>query len=72
MNWRKVALIGTGLLIGVILLFDLVMLLIGGTGATVSVAIYTFSKSYPLVPFLTGMIAGHLFFPMDGNRYNGE
>ena len=45
---------------------DTLILLILGPEKTFSVAIYHLSKSYPIIPFITGVIMGHLFWPVAG------
>ena len=56
--------IGAGLLIAValVLAYDVFALLKWGAGSTVSVAVWNFSKLYPIIPFAGGMLASHFWF----------
>lgn len=42
-----------------------------GFDATISLVVFTTAKEWPLLPFLTGLICGHFFFPVQGVK-NGE
>lgn len=43
-------------------IFDVVMVFSGHRGCTVSDYIHRWSSEFPLLPFLAGMLAGHLWF----------
>ena len=53
-----------GFLVFAIFVYDLVILLTKGSEATISAWIWQMSKTWPIIPFLFGLIAGHLFFPV--------
>lgn len=48
--------------VAVILLWDLYAQVVGGSGATVSQAIWHFASDVPFVTFLVGFVCGHLFW----------
>lgn len=47
-----------------VLAYDLYAYLKGGQAATVSWVIWTASKDTPVIPFLSGVLCGHLFWRM--------
>ena len=51
--------------IGVILLYDLYALAFLGWDDTISVSTLQLSKKFPVVPFLAGLVCGHLFWPQE-------
>ncbi len=60
MNMTTWIFIALAQLVGAI---DLCLLATRGPEATFSAAILAGSRAYPIVPFLAGVLAGHLFFP---------
>jgi hypothetical protein len=71
-TWKqKVTLIGCGVIVGLIILFDVVMLILGGDSATVSAVIYNTAKEYPVIPFAVGFAMSHLFWAQD-EKTRGE
>jgi hypothetical protein len=70
-NWRKVTLIGIGVFTLGIILFDVVMLMIGGDSATVSAVVYNGAREYPVISFALGFLMGHLAWPQT-ERTRGE
>lgn len=52
-------------LLASILAYDVVAVLIGGTKWTISFNIYAASKQYPIIPFVAGVVAGHLFWSIN-------
>jgi hypothetical protein len=50
--------------IAVVLIYDAYVLVRHGSDATVSCVILKSSLQYPLIPFLAGMLCGHLFAPI--------
>src|SRR5689334_3437157 len=58
--WGSVFLLLFILAVGV---FDFVALQSGGKLITISQVIQAWSAQYPLIPLLTGIVLGHLFFP---------
>jgi hypothetical protein len=51
--------------IGALLLYDLYAVTYLGWDETISVAVLTLSKKYPVVAFLAGLTCGHLFWPQE-------
>ena len=51
------------LLLEIVGLVDFWLLVSQGPQATFSAAIYGASRAYPIIPLLTGVLCGHLFFP---------
>lgn len=62
-HMAKVTLVFTVLTVIVIGLYDAFALATGGYEATISCLLYTYSKQQPVIPFVFGFFAGHLFFP---------
>lgn len=56
-------LLGTGACLGI---FDLFMMISYGPTNTISWWVYTMSKEWPILVFLSGIPAGHFWFPMKG------
>jgi hypothetical protein len=48
--------------LGAVGIFDIVMTFGSAPGQTVSDYIHRWSQQFPLLPFLAGMLAGHLWF----------
>lgn len=46
-----------------LVVYDLIALWLGGWDATISVVVLTWSSRYPILPFLFGVVCGHLFWP---------
>ena len=44
--------------------WDVVAYLAGGVDSTISVVILLWSREAPIIPFLTGVVCGHLFWPI--------
>ena len=69
MNWKSVT---KWVMVGVILfiaVYDLVILAIGGTAATISQAVgIEGSFDSPLIPFAVGFVMGHLFWPQKRSK----
>src|SRR6476660_1434960 len=58
--WGSVLLLCFVLAVGV---FDFIALQSNGRLMTISQVIQGWSSQYPLIPLLTGVVLGHLFFP---------
>lgn len=50
-----------------ILGYDVYAIIKGGTEASISSVVITFAYKFPLMPFLVGVLCGHLFWRMKGN-----
>ena len=46
-----------------LLAYDAAALVLGGVQATISRVILEWSRKYPIIPFLCGVLCGHLFWP---------
>lgn len=46
------------------IVFDLIVLLVKGSDNTISAVVFNLSKQYPIIPFVAGVIAGHLWWPI--------
>lgn len=58
-----------------LLLFDAAMAIALGPDATISNAVTSWAHQYPVIPFLAGMLCGHLFWsqrPSAADRKNPE
>jgi hypothetical protein len=50
-----------------LLAYDLFAVYYFGFEGTISVVVFTLAKSAPIIPFLAGVVVGHLFWPIEGN-----
>ena len=50
-------------LFGLLMVFDAWTLLARGYETTVSWTLYVWAQQWPIVPFLAGVLIGHLWFP---------
>lgn len=53
------------ILLAVVGVYDLLALVSHGRFSTVTVAIVSWSRQWPILPFIAGVIIGHLFFPAE-------
>lgn len=55
------------IILGAVLIaaYDIVALTIHGNDATISVQLYLWAKTYPIIPFVFGVLGGHLFWPIE-------
>ena len=44
-----------------LVIYDVIAYVVGGLKATISAVIWDWSKRYPFVPFVVGILMGHLF-----------
>jgi hypothetical protein len=52
--------------------YDLFAVYRFGYEGTISLVVFTMAKSYPIIPLLTGIVIGHLFFPIEGTNANSS
>jgi hypothetical protein len=69
MKWQNMTMIFSFLLIAIIAIYDIWIMAKGGTESSISHMIIVASYKYPLVPFMFGIVCGHLFWRM---RYTAE
>lgn len=55
-----------------LLAYDLFAVYQFGFEGTISVVVFTLAKSAPIIPFLAGVVVGHLFWPIEGNYANSK
>ena len=48
--------------------YDLFAVYQFGYEGTISLVVFTMAKSFPIIPFLVGVVVGHLFFPIEGTN----
>ena len=48
--------------------YDLFAVYQFGYDGTISLVVFTMAKAYPIIPFLAGVVVGHLFFPIEGTN----
>ncbi len=65
---KKVTLPVLGALLAVIAIYDVYALTNGGAESTISSVIISLSHDFLIIPFLFGVLAGHLFWRMDSNK----
>jgi hypothetical protein len=46
----------------ILIVYDIVVYVWGGPEATLSLVVVKLSAEYPLIPFLAGLLCGHLFW----------
>jgi hypothetical protein len=46
--------------------YDLFAVYRFGYEGTISLVVFTTAKAFPIIPFLAGVVVGHLFFPIEG------
>jgi hypothetical protein len=51
-----------------LLAYDLFAVYRFGYEGTISLVVFTMAKSFPIIPFLAGVVVGHLFFPIEGTN----
>ena len=61
---KKWTQIFVGALVAVIAVYDVFAIIKGGTEASVSFLLITWSYKFPMLPFSIGVICGHLFWRM--------
>ena len=52
--------------------YDLFAVYRFGYEGTISLVVFTMAKAYPIIPFLAGIIVGHLFFPIEGTNVSNS
>lgn len=52
--------------LAILLLYDAIAVNLFGYSGTISIVVYEASKNWPIIPFLAGIVCGHLFFPIEG------
>jgi len=72
MKWMKITKVFTLILLVIIAVFDGWIMAKGGTEASISHLIITASYKYPMIPFLLGILCGHLFWRMRYTKYTKE
>ena len=68
MTWRdatKFIIICSAL---VLIIYDLVAYNQSGGAATISYVMLSWSKDYPILPFMFGVLCGHLFVPLKDTK----
>lgn len=53
-----------GVIIAIIIVFDVFIIIKGGTGTTISHELIMWAYQYPILPFALGVVFGHLFWRM--------
>ncbi|GIV51272.1 MAG: hypothetical protein KatS3mg038_2285 [Candidatus Kapaibacterium sp.] len=61
MTWQAMALIG---LVAAVTIVDVIVTATLGAQQSLSVAVYDAARHYPILAFLLGVIAGHVFWPI--------
>lgn len=69
---KNAAAIFLGVLIVAVIIFDVYVILKGGTEASISHQIIIWSYQYPAFTFLTGFVFGHLFWRMPSTSKTKE
>jgi hypothetical protein len=79
MNWKKITKIVIGLIflvVALVLIYDVVAIVNGGTEASISSFIITMAYKMPFAVYMLGLsngiLIGHLFWRMKGNKDTRE
>ena len=73
MNIQKVTVMFILVIIAAIVLYDGYALIVGGTEASISFRLISWSYQHPVLPFTIGFCMGHLFWRMsDKNNKIGK
>lgn len=59
---KKITLIFSISFVVIALVYDAVAIYYGGTEASISLMVIEYSKEFPLIPLLTGILCGHFFW----------
>jgi len=49
-------------IVAMVAIFDIFMMINSGNNVTISSIICEYAANYPIIPFIFGLIAGHLFW----------
>lgn len=60
-----------GIIVGLILVYDVYIMIVGGTGTTISHELIVWAYKYPVMPFAIGFTMGHLFWRMPSTKDTG-
>jgi hypothetical protein len=71
-NFKKYAAIFIGVVIIAIAIYDIIAISAGGTEASISHMMITWSYKYPAFTFLMGFTMGHLFWRMRDTKETSE
>jgi hypothetical protein len=72
MNWKKITALFTATFIIVALLYDAFVVVTSGTESSISWLTITLAYKYPLIPFMCGILCGHFFWQVKGDRFKNE
>lgn len=50
------------------MIYDFVVALNGNWDITISITVYNLAKENPIIPFLIGLVCGHLLWPIQKNN----
>ncbi len=59
-------------ILALVIPFDVWTLIARGYESTISSQIYTYSKTNPVIPFVFGVLGGHLFWPNRSSQVEGK
>jgi hypothetical protein len=68
MNWQRATIIFVLVVIVAIAGYDVLAIVEGGTEASISHLLITWSYKYPAFPFVIGFVMGHLFWRMPSTK----
>jgi hypothetical protein len=64
MNYKKWTIIVLAICAVALIIWDVIVYAKGDQASTISGVIYLNSKEYPIIPFVAGILCGHLFAPL--------
>ena len=69
---KKTTYLFIGIFIAIAIIYDIYAIYVGGTEASISSIIITWSYKFPLIPFSFGVLCGHFFWRMKSNKDTAE
>ena len=68
MSIKKLTILFIAAVVFAIIGYDVYAFVQGGTDATISWTMFTWSLKYPVFPFVMGFVMGHLFWQMKSTK----
>ncbi len=62
-GWRCLTGAVMGVILALVIAYDVLARIRGGNNATISLCTLTWSEQWPVIAFVTGFVMGHIFWP---------
>jgi hypothetical protein len=63
MSWQRATKLLICACVAVLIVYDIFVYMHSGVDATISRVVLRWSRQWPVLPFSTGVVCGHLFWP---------